>query len=379
LGLLPLLASNIPCQEEAVDRDAEVAKAIEHRRFAVRRAVAGKLAQAGDEAVPAIRRYEAEHGRQKIPLILVDAIARSGQSGEATLELLLNWAEDRDFYWRSQALGGLALRKRSEHSELFREALVDPAHLYRIEGARGLLTLALEDDRSAVHARLEDVDPRVRLRVGILLIESGDDAGLPTIAEAIGREDRFLDDPWGARSSARALRALHEYADDDFGFSSAEGELQQATALMKAHDWIEERIGRELQRPKHPADDRFIGGLELRSCRNGDLFMRWDLSGQVVLGLEGSTRLQLDPLSWRKVSDQDRSKENKIYGPVICDYLRLIDVKSNLQQKVAPGSLPPELATWLDLLSQALQNSGHEAQADALRSRLTQFVRSQDK
>lgn len=368
MSLLPCLATNLPCQEETVDRDAEVAKAIEHRRFAVRRAVSGKLARSGDDAVPAIRRYEEKHGRQKISLILVDAIARSNQSGVATLDLLHDWAIDRDFYWRSQALGGLALRKREEHIGLFRKAMLDPAHLYRIEGARGLLLLSRQEPRPRVHDLLSDEDPRVRVAVGIMLVDAGDDAGLPALLEAMGRSERFLDDPWGARASRAAASALESLSSED------PESPEQAAAIKSFQTWRALLVeGSDPSKGEGQEREQYLGGLEIRSCRNGDLFLRWTALGNLVLGLEGRERVKVAAAEWRKLQDKLLLEESKIFGPVVCDYLRILDTEANQQQKVAPASLPGELATWLEQLCMALQAAGHGTEASALRARITQF------
>src|SRR5690606_20502820 len=199
------------------DLQAAARAAVEHPRYALRRAAAARLAQAGDAAVPVLRAHEAEIGRARIPLVLVDALASSTAGGEAIASLLESWATDLDFYWRAQSLGGLASRQVAAAGPLFRRAVDDPSHLFRIEGARGLLALGGGDsDALRVRSLLADEDPRCRLRVARMLLERGETAGVGEIAAAVRRADRrFVDDPWGEREALVALRELRRVRGED--------------------------------------------------------------------------------------------------------------------------------------------------------------------
>lgn len=125
----------------------EVQRANEHRRLQIRLAAAARLSQAGDAAVPAIHEYQQAKGGDAITLGLVEAMARSEPKGEATLGLLAGWAREPAFFWRAQALAGLAAARRDEYRALFTAALRDPAHLFRLHGARGLWLLRRPSDR----------------------------------------------------------------------------------------------------------------------------------------------------------------------------------------------------------------------------------------
>ena len=107
-----VMAHVTPCPAQDTDWAAYVEKAHNHRRIMLRRAAARKVADAGAAAVPAVRAFQKKHGRDAIRMVLVSSYAVSKTADAATLGLLLEWAGDRDFYWRSQALKGLANRRR---------------------------------------------------------------------------------------------------------------------------------------------------------------------------------------------------------------------------------------------------------------------------
>ncbi|MGA1523067.1 MAG: hypothetical protein ACO4CZ_03780 [Planctomycetota bacterium] len=109
-GLLCAAGADLSAQEPVDPFDDAVTKAVTHGRYAVRRAAAGKIARPGAEAVTALRRYVEAHGKNSLPLELVDALAQADVRGPALEALLTAWATDRRFFWRSQALGGLARR-----------------------------------------------------------------------------------------------------------------------------------------------------------------------------------------------------------------------------------------------------------------------------
>lgn len=101
-----------------------------------------KVAQAGDAAVPAVREFAATHGKDALPAAMVEAIVDLGGNGEAVLALLTDWASDRDFYWRAQAMKGLAVRSKepllgARFRQLFAAHEQDAAWLMRVYAQLG--------------------------------------------------------------------------------------------------------------------------------------------------------------------------------------------------------------------------------------------------
>lgn len=364
------LAAAAPGQD--VDWAAAVEKANTHRRYALRLAAAKKIARGEDGAIAAVRAYDREHGSEVIAMPLVDAIARGPARGDEVVALLEHWAFDRDFYWRSHALHGLALRNLPQLRDRYHDGLADPSHLFRVEAARALLRLGA-GEREAGLRILQDEDPRARTAGAIALLELDNAAGLPEAVHALGRTDRFLDDPWGERWSRRAAKALVGYAnrqgvEGDFGLRE---DPEQARAALAS--WARVASGAKIDSATAPeqAIDA-AGGLEIRSCRNGDLFCRWSEDGQLLFGLEGGSLLRLDGDTWEELRaglEGGRGRD----GRVICDFLR-IQHPDEYDRKVAPGALPAGMHRWLEALADALEAGRNEQEAAALRGRLAQFA-----
>ncbi|MEY2981674.1 MAG: hypothetical protein RL562_1901 [Planctomycetota bacterium] len=379
-GLLCAAGADLSAQEPVDPFDDAVTKAVTHGRYAVRRAAAGKIARAGDEAVPALRRYVEAHGKNSLPLELVDALAQADVRGPALEALLTAWATDQRFFWRSQALGGLARRGLPDARTLFEEALDDPSHLFRIEGARGLLAVAAADDeeaRSRVRAGLQDDDPRVRLRVALMLLERGDGGGAAQIGAAVFGADRaFLDDRWGAREATFAVRELQRVAGVDVTAILGDDPDSAAAARQVLTAWVQgAEPGFAPAAPADP-DGQPLFGIEIRSCRNGDLFVTAWPDGRMTLGLDPRREAQASAPA-RLIPPGDLDGVGT-HGAVICDYVRVYVPSTPGQpprahHKAAPGAVPGPVLEWLKMLAASLDETGIE---EPLSHRLEQFATS---
>jgi len=352
-----------------------VNKANTHRRMMLRSAISRKVAAAGDAAVPAVYGFTKAHGRNKVTLGFVDAYSKSSVKEPRTLALLEDWAGDRDFYWRGQALGALANRRLPKYRQLFLKSITDAAFLTRIHAGRGLCLLRGEEDRQRVLALLSDDDPRVRVWIALTLVEEGDLRGLPELVEALRKNDKFLGDPWGLRGSQRALRALKKVAGKDFGYDITENPEQNATAIEAFTSLAKEKLGKDY-RPAKPAlvdKTRYSGGVEVRSCRNGDLFIRWTPDGTLALGLEPKQRIKLQVAPWKTLTTALPTGD-AVHGKVVCDYLRVMCENPGVHWKCAPGALPEQLNTWLNRLAKALEKQQQDELARAITERLGQFA-----
>lgn len=377
---LGLLLGVIGAPLIAQDHESAVRNAFESQRFAMRRAAAAQVARAGDDAIPALRAKLAADPTVIPPLELVDAIAKS-DGGEATRTLLRDWAADRAFAWRAQALGGLARRADPVDHARFREGLADKSHAFRIEAARGLLEVAGDDgDREAVAGLLRDDDPRCRVRVALALLARDDPRGVAEIVVAIeGQDRRFLDDPWGAREAQECVRALRDL---DVDASAAVGapSPERDAARERLRAWARGRLpDAALPDALPPTDADFDGGLEIRSCRNGDVFFRWTNSGRVAFGLSPLREATLDGDAIAALRDAlAKTPGVAVHGTVICDFLRVRATAADgvaIHHKVAPGTLPDSLAEWLKQTAALLEKTDGESTARLLVDRLPQFVR----
>jgi hypothetical protein len=335
LLLAPLAAQQVAALPVADDLRA----ACEHARYGVRVSASKKVAQAGDAAVPAIRARMQERGKNSLPLLLVDAIAGESAGDGATRALLGEWADDREFFWRSQALKGLANRKDEGSRARFEAGLADASHLYRIQGARGLWHLGVKEPAAAL---LLDPDPRVPVAIAAFLLEQGDERGVPVLEAALAAHDEFLGDPWARRDAQVALAALRK------AFPQKKLELPESRPAVVEQD---------------------VGGLEIRSCRNGDWFLRWDARGRFTVGLRGGEGFEIEPVPVKL-----GGKASATFGDVVCDSLQFVSKDPALRWRCAPGHVPAELAEFLKTLAAKLEERGAAGAAKALRERLPQFL-----
>jgi hypothetical protein len=367
-----LLACAIPGQT-TTEWKSVIEKAHKHRRMMLRRAAARKVAAAGDAAIVAVRAFEKENGRQTISLDFVTAYGRVASSGEATLALLEEWARDHDFYWRSQALEALANRRLKRFEKLFAARLTDPAYLTRIQAARGLFRLGLRGDR--VLGLLRDTDPRVRLRVAICLTREKDDLGLPTLVESMRQDAKFLDYAWGPLGANTAFKTLQKVAGTEFGYAVGESPEKNHEAIAQFEKFAHERLGSKWVDPVRAFHDgaKYRGGTAIRSCRNGDLFVRFSDDRRIVFGLEARETVRLPAAAWTKLWNNAPGEGKGVRGKVICDYLRVMCKNPTVDEKFPPGAMSKKSSDWLLALSVALEKNGGQDLARQIEARLPQF------
>lgn len=398
---LPLHATTTAQEPQAASRAedpvaADVAKAIGSPRLAIRIAAGRKVAAAGEAAVPALRAHAAKAGVNTIPLTLVEALVEAGGDGPELCLLLREWAKDREFYWRAQALRGLAMRastSRTEDEALFRAALQDPAWLARANSALGLARTgaANEAGEPAWAALLTDADPRVASRAAAFVLPlAPEQSVLQVLLDALGDSRTFLGDPWGNRRCTESFAALKQWAADaslepralttqpaqliwnpGAGLAGNRATVDTVIALAKR------RTGTQLREPVELRDgDRaFDGGIEVFSCRNGDLFLRWAGDGTVVAGIDGSRAVKLDDAAWVQLRGRIEATQLAAEtGTVVCDRMRIARSATRTQHAVAPAMLPAADAAWIRELATGLARAGAPDLAAGLEDRLLQFT-----
>lgn len=359
------------------DWTAKVKSAIENPRYAVQRAASNEIGRGGDAAVPAVRAYADEHGKDALPMLLVDAIAQARAGSEATTALLRAWAVDRTFNWRAQALTGLALRESAADAELFHAALADASHLFRVAGAKGVYALSKRGEQGWDDARavLDDPDPRARVMFALFLWERRELSARATLVRAVADDRAFLDDDWGRRYAVQAVRALAGPAQTDFGYKATESLAGNRDAIAKMAKWAEIEV--PLLREREAIED--LGGVEFRSCRHGDLFVRWS-ADQVDFDLDRGRRAALDAQALASLTTALESaakvhtSPREVLGKVVCDYVQITVRQPARVWKVAPGALSAELASVLDALRQVLRTNQAAALAQEIDARLPQFA-----
>jgi hypothetical protein len=373
-------------QSPVSDWAKEVEKACTSPRYGLRLAASKKVAQAGDAAVAAVRAFAQQKGKDALPVALVEAYGDLGGNGEAVLELLVDWAKDREFFWRAQALRGLSLRSKDpklapRFVPIFAAHEQDPAWLMRVYARLGL-ALAPIGDSDAVRAqgqvvRIPETDPRARTKLAAQRQAQGLPFSPVDLLDALFDERTFLGDPWGRRRAQEAIAALQAWLGDGCGFKIDASVADNQTAVAKLVALAAEKSKLPLAIPPHHTDVEaaYAHGIEILSCKNGDLFLRWTADGRVLAGLDDDAPVTLSEAAWRALSESAAALQVEPQsGVVICDKLRISLRADSSQGVAAPGSLAPALADWLKQLAAKIEEAGNPTLASALSDRLQQFV-----
>lgn len=375
-----LCAAAATAQTEAAADEwaAKVKVACDATRYALKRAASDELGRVGDPCVDAITAYIAREGKERIPVLLVDALARNREAGPKTLALLRTWADDREFFWRAQALSGLALRGLEADAERMRKGLSDPSHLYRVAAAKGVHALAKAagkpwDDAAAL---LADRDPRARASFAYYLFEAHrEPRALPVLVAAVADDRAFLDDDWGRRQALQVMALLGRNA-PDFGYRGTESLSTNKDAIGRLAKYYECEMPALIEREL----DVDLGGVELRSCTHGDLFLRWterelhfDLDRARRVALSAPAMQRLRELCGRALADE--ANPRRVLGTVVCDYLQVVTREPMRMWKFAPRKISGDVSAFLRGVVTELRAAEQPALAAELEQRLPQFVR----
>lgn len=374
----PLLALWPRDQDPAsTDWTKEVERACTSPRYGLRLAAARKVAKAGALAVPAVRTFAQAQGLNTLPAALVEAFADDAPADALTLQLLVDWANDRDFYWRAAALRGLALRlgqagKRSDELRtLCASYHDDPAWLMRTHARFGS---ALAGDDSVL--QLPEADPRARARLPMLLLQQGKVPPLQPLLDALADERTFQEVQWGAQVATEVHKTLKAWLGEAHPLAGGGSFADTATALQAMLAACEKKSGQDLTLPTVRKDaTSFAGGIEMLSCKHGDQFVQWTADGVVHLGVDAAVQVRVPAPSWDAVTkERTQLAIPETMGAVVCDALRLRWAEPAVHAKAAPASLPAPVADWLKRLAQAIEEAGEPRLAAALRGGIEQFA-----
>ncbi len=375
----PLLAFLPSSQDPATtDWPKAVDTACKSMSYGKRLAAARSVAGGGAAAVPAIRAFAQKNGPDALPLALVEAIADQTTVDAPVLDLLLEWAKNGSFYWRGQAMRGLALRapklpeRRSEFEPLFAAHHDDPAWLMRCYARFGTMLLG-----AATVPGAPESDPRAQVKLTTLLLAQGKVPPLQPLFKALADERTFQGDPWGQRNAREAHLALKNWLGDAHPLPDGGSFADKESAIQSLLAAARRKSGQELVAPLPAVDPAtpFVGGIELLSCKHGDVFVQWTADGVVRGGIDAAVSVALPAEVWASLS-KERTEQTlpASLGVVVCDALRLRWSAPDVHVKIAPGSLPAATTNWLKHLAAAIEEAGQLPLAARLRSGLEQFA-----
>lgn len=363
----------------ATDWAKEVERACTSPRYGLRLAAARKVAAAGPAAIPAVAAWAEQHGANALPSTLIDAIADQNHLDEPVLDQLVAWSRDRDFFWRANALRGLALRtpktigeRAAELRALFAQFRDDPAWLMRTHARLGL---ALTGDDTAL--ALPEDDPRARARLPMLLLQQGQVPPLQPLLDALADERTFQTVPWAQQVASEVHKALKNWLGDDHPLASGGSFDDTPSGLQALRTACERKSGQTLAVPPLRRDPEvvFAGGVEILSCKHGDQFVQWTDDGELWFGIDAAHALRLPAPIWDELSRERAALAlADAHGVVVCDSMRLRWLSPKVHSKVAPASLPTPTALWLKRLAAAIENAGETRRSADLRTSLEQFA-----
>ncbi|MCP3918001.1 MAG: hypothetical protein GY711_20835 [bacterium] len=329
-------AAHLSAQQAETPTESELDKLIrvaKTGRTAFRPQAARRLVKRG---APAAERLLAECGETNADLAalgnaLVEVL---GEFGDTPLRAKA-WSaiDDRDFPWRPAAARGLAVQPLAEEASRFETLTTDPISAVRKAAVEAVGALPPADGHlSLLRARLADPEGRVRRAAAGVLADRGAKQALWWLFAELGRDDRFFDRPDGKLARYDAARALGKRIGELTGYDAENGPEGNVEALEAIRAKLTELAGEAPELPpvararKAPIDA--VLGLELRSCRLGEVFVRWDRRDVLWVGVGNPARVELAPGTSHALlalveKDLAEIGERRFWGQAGCDMEQL--------------------------------------------------------
>jgi hypothetical protein len=285
-------------EETAIDRHLRMAR---EGSPIVRPQAARRLLKHGEEAAARLLVECGENPAQMARLGPEIVAILGAFDDEALRRELWGALQDARFPWRPAAAQSLARSALAGEGTRFLALTEDPLAAVREGAIGGLRELdARESSRKRLHTLLEDDSDRVRRASAVLLDEWGETACLTYLLEELKRDDRFFSLETGKRARYAAFKVLRARLGMDGGFQPAKSPGDPAN--QQAWQQLREQLEGMLDGPLPPlprvaqaapptAGD--VLGLEIRSCRHGEFFLRWNLDDVLWVGLGNAERVPL--------------------------------------------------------------------------------------
>ena len=311
LGILLGVAAGLTPSQPAPQDLEQLITAARTGRTVIRPQAARRIVRLWSQSEPEgqaniVQRLRAESGNSPATLsqlgpALVEVL---GEFGDENLRRLL-WRSlsDTDFPWRPYAARSLAAHPTATEAPRFLAALADPIPPVRVAAIVAVANLDQLNQAPTVRPLLNDVDDRVRRTAADTLIEYGEASAMWWLYEELLREDRFFDRPAGEQARYQAwnllsprLGKITEATPFDPGLRPSGLENVASLAAVRAR-LVELDAG---ERPDLPPQSRAGGevptellGIELRSCRKGEVFLRWTANDLLLVGQGNPARVML--------------------------------------------------------------------------------------
>lgn len=329
-----------------------------------------------------------------------------GRLGSAVVEVLGQFQDERlrkrlwqaladpDFPWRPAAARSLATTARPEEKTPWRKQLADPLAAVRVAALQGIERLDLRSAQGDVLRLLEDPDDRVRRRAAVLADRFGYPAALLLLVEDLRRDDHFFQNPTGRKARYESARILKELLGEDAGYVPAHAPTTEsnAAAITRLEELVREHAGGAsmelpaVARASGPTPGNVLG-LELRSCRRGEFFLRWNEDDGLLVGTGKPARVQLPPGTTRRLQDLAKATaetlDRRTWGEAGCDLERfhLAQPDGRVQPfqiskgpDAVEGLRPEGLTALARAMLETLPEGGEDARLEDLRARVREAL-----
>lgn len=319
-------------QEMAAEEESTVAKYMRLAREGrpiVRPQAARRLLEIPNEAIQALLAACGENG-EGVAALGKDLVAVLGEFDDRQLRAYL-WTsiQERDFPWRPSAARSLAKTALASEAESFDALLQDPIGKVRVAAIDALRALDRRTSEPRLQAALADPNDKVRRRAAALLADWGDPCALYWLVEDLGREDRFFALRTGKLARYEAFSLLKERLASTHDYSTRKSPTDPANVAAVQAIRAEIQILCETT-PDLPAvalagksSAGNVLGLELRSCRRGEFFLRWNIEDVLLVGTGNSARIALPAGSVKKLlaaaTKLFTSLDGQFWGEPGCD------------------------------------------------------------
>jgi len=326
-------------QQERIDkliRDARTKSAF------IRPQAVARHARMGEPAGRRLLELSEDEDNERLALFGTDLIEGFGRFPEVPELRARLWPalEDPTFPWRPAAARGLSWDPRTDEAEAFARFTSDPigpvrtAALDALFRAGNVAREAGEDERAAeidalfraaAARQLSDEFGKVRRRAAVLLFSRGHARALWWLHEDLKRVDSYFEMPTGLNARYEAASLLADLGVDLAGYEpelptyAPEGAPALEDGIPTSNEGALTEIARQIEalvaerQPELPEDHRslvpaglpriaraakpitddVVLGLDLRSCRKGDFYLRWTADDVLLVGQGVPARIPL--------------------------------------------------------------------------------------
>ncbi|MCZ6598665.1 MAG: hypothetical protein O7B99_13585 [Planctomycetota bacterium] len=347
----------------------------------VRPQAARRLVRLGRPAAERLL-VECGEGPRDMGALGADLVEVLGELDDARLRAKLWQAlEDKDFPWRPSAARSLASTARAAEADRYHVMATDHLSAVRTAAMTAFERADLRQRQTMLLALLQDPHDRVRREAARVLDAWGNSCMLAYLVEDLRRDDRFFQLETGKEARFAAIAILERRFGDRFGYRP-----EQSPRVKVNRDAIEaiDRKTRELcwgGLPELPAIARAgrategdLIGLEVRSCRRGEFFLRWSRDDVLYVGTGRSARVQLPEGTVARLAKQmapvvEELSEEAFWGAPGCDWevfywqpdpeARPVALRISKGPDAVPGLRPGKLAELAARLVATVPENAH--------------------